>query len=112
MSAPSAHPDNTNIDRIHSAAHREKADLVAGSLPAPTWVIFLGFIVAIIAGGQLGVMTGGSQFETSNPFATSIAADPRPKAAVHRPGLTELNYKPYFLWIQNLSTAPLLLSIL
>jgi mono/diheme cytochrome c family protein len=80
MSAPSAHPDNTNIDRLHSAAHREKADLVVGSLPAPTWVIFLGFIVAIIAGGQLGVMTGGYQFETSNPFATSIAADPRPKA--------------------------------
>jgi mono/diheme cytochrome c family protein len=81
MSAPSAHPDSTNIDRLHAAANREKADLVAGSQPAPTWVIFVGMIVAIIAGGQLGVMTGGYKFETSNPFATAIASDPRPKAA-------------------------------
>lgn len=79
MSASSAHPDNTNIDRLHAAANREKADLAAGSLPAPTWVMFVGFVVAIVAGGQLGVMTGGYKFETSNPFATSIASDPRPK---------------------------------
>ena len=81
MSAPSAHPDNTNIDRLHAAANRENADLATGSKPAPTWVIFLGMIVAIIGGGQLGVMTGGFDFETSNPFAFAKASDPRPKDA-------------------------------
>lgn len=80
MSAPSAHPDNTNIDRLHAAANREKADLATGSLPAPTWVIFIGMLVAIVGGGQLGVMTGGFKFETSNPFALAKASDPRPKA--------------------------------
>jgi mono/diheme cytochrome c family protein len=79
MSASSAHPDNTNIDRLHAAANREKADMAPGSQPAPTWIIFLGMVVAIVAGGQLGVMTGGFDFETSNPFAQSLAADPRPK---------------------------------
>lgn len=79
MSASSAHPDNTNIDRLHAAANRENADLATGNMPAPTWVIFLGMIVAIIGGGQLGVMTGGFSFETSNPFGYAKSADPRPK---------------------------------
>ena len=78
MSASSANPDTTDLDRLHAAAKREKADLKPGSEPAPIWVVFLGMIVAIIAGGQLGVMTGGFDFETSNPFALAKAPDPRP----------------------------------
>ena len=35
-------------------------------------------IVAIIAGGQLGPMTGGWSFNVSNPFATAGGGDTRP----------------------------------
>ncbi len=80
MSAP-AHPDSTDLDRLHSAVKREKADLPPESQPAPLWATFLLMLVAIIAGGQLGPMAGGWSFDVSNPF--SIAAggmDPRPGA--------------------------------
>ena len=82
MSAsPSAYnPDTTDLDRLHPAVKREKADLAPGTDPAPMWVIFIGFIVAIIAGGQLGVNTGGFSFETSNPLAGAKVPDPRPGA--------------------------------
>jgi mono/diheme cytochrome c family protein len=79
MSATPVHPDSTDLDRIHAAAKREKVDLQPGTQPTPSWVMFLGMLVAIVAGGQLGVMTGGFEFETSNPFAMAKAPDPRPK---------------------------------
>jgi mono/diheme cytochrome c family protein len=80
MSTPAdnAHPDHTDIDRLHAAVGREKSDLQTGAEPAPMWIIFLGMIIAIIAGGQLGNMTGGFSFGTSNPFVASVAGDPRP----------------------------------
>jgi mono/diheme cytochrome c family protein len=43
-------------------------------------VFFLGMIICVIAGGQTGVMTGGWNFETSNPFNFAVAPDPRPGA--------------------------------
>jgi len=82
MSAPSSfpNPDSNDLDRLHAAVKREKADLEPGREPAPMWVLFLFMIVAIVAGGQLGPMTGGFKFDVSNPFAVStIAGDPRPK---------------------------------
>lgn len=80
MSAPSSfpNPDSTDLDRLHAAVKREKADLEPGREPAPLWVLFLFMIVAIIAGGQLGPMTGGFSFEVSNPFSITQAGDPRP----------------------------------
>lgn len=80
MSAPSSfpNPDSTDLDRLHAAVKREKADLEPGHEPAPLWVLFLFMIVAIIAGGQLGPMTGGFSFEVSNPFSIAQAGDPRP----------------------------------
>lgn len=80
MSAPSQsfQPDSTDLDRLHAAVKREKEDLQAGREPVPMFVIFLGMIVAIIGGGQLGVMTGGWSFSTSNPFNFAAAPDPRP----------------------------------
>lgn len=80
MSAPSPsfQPDSTDLDRLHAAVKREKDDLQAGREPVPMFVIFLGMIVAIIGGGQLGVMTGGWSFNTSNPFNFAAAPDPRP----------------------------------
>lgn len=80
MSAPSNsfQPDSTDLDRLHAAVKREKADLQPGREPVPMLVIFLGMIVAVIAGGQLGVMTGGWSFNTSNPFNFAAAPDPRP----------------------------------
>lgn len=78
MSAP-AHPDSTDLDRLHSAVKREKADLAPESQPAPLWAMFLLMLVAIVAGGQLGPMTGGWSFDVSNPFAiASNGGDPRP----------------------------------
>ncbi|GAA5133081.1 hypothetical protein GCM10023213_02280 [Prosthecobacter algae] len=79
MSAPSSfpNPDSNDLDRLHAAVKREKADLAPGTEPAPMWVIFLFMIVAIIAGGQLGPMTGGYSFDVSNPFASNKASDPR-----------------------------------
>lgn len=79
MSATPAHPDSTDLDRLHSAVKREKEVLDPKDAPAPTWVVFIGMLVAIIGGGQLGVMTGKFQFETSNPFGFAKTADPRPK---------------------------------
>lgn len=77
MSAP-AHPDSTDLDRLHAAVKREKEDLAPESQPAPLWATFLLMLVAIIAGGQLGPMTGGWSFDVSNPFALNGGADPRP----------------------------------
>ncbi|WP_395738100.1 c-type cytochrome [Prosthecobacter sp.] len=77
MSAP-AHPDSTDLDRLHSAVKREKEDLAPESQPAPLGAIFLLFLVAIIAGSQLGPMTGGWTFEVSNPFSLAKGGDPRP----------------------------------
>ncbi len=78
MSAP-AHPDSTDIDRLHSAVKREKADLAPENQPAPLWAIFLLVLVAIVAGAQLGPMTGGWSFDISNPFSiASGGGDPRP----------------------------------
>jgi mono/diheme cytochrome c family protein len=77
MSAP-AHPDSTDLDRLHSAVKREKEDLAPESQPAPLWAMFLLMLVAIIAGGQLGPMTGGWSFNVSNPFAAAGVGDPRP----------------------------------
>ena len=82
MSAPSSfpNPDSNDLDRLHAAVKREKSDQEAGHEPAPVWVIFLFMIVAIIAGGQLGPMTGGFSFSVSNPFSTGKLGglDPRP----------------------------------
>ncbi len=79
MSASPAHPDSTDLDHLHTAVKREKEILEAKDKPAPTWVVFLGMIVAIFGGGQLGVMTGGFNFETSNPYGFAKSPDPRPK---------------------------------
>lgn len=78
MSA-NAHPDSTDLDRIHSAVKREKADLPPESQPAPLWATFLLMLVAIVAGGQLGPMAGGWSFDVSNPFSIATGGmDPRP----------------------------------
>ncbi len=79
MSAPSSfpNPDSNDLDRLHAAVKREKADQAAGQEPAPIWIIFVFMIVAIIAGGQLGPMTGGYSFDVSNPFSTGKSGDPR-----------------------------------
>lgn len=80
MSAPQSpmNPDSTDLDRLHAAVRREKADLEPGREPAPLWVMFLFMIIAIIAGGQLGPMTGGWSFSVSNPFSLAQHGDPRP----------------------------------
>jgi mono/diheme cytochrome c family protein len=80
MSAPSNsfQPDSTDLDRLHSAVKREKEDLQTGREPAPVLAMFLAMIVAVIAGGQLGTMTGGYSFGTSNPFGFVAGQDPRP----------------------------------
>lgn len=78
MSDSSSHPDTTDLDRMHSAARREKADMAPAKAPAPMWIMFLGFIVAVVGGGQLGHLTGGFRFESSNPYAGVLAPDPRP----------------------------------
>jgi len=80
MSA-SANPDSTDLDRLHAAVKREKEDLAPESKPAPLWAIFLLMLVAIIAGDQLGPMTGGWSFNVSNPFALAGGGDPRPGGA-------------------------------
>lgn len=79
MSAP-ANPDSTDLDRLHSAVKREKEDLAPESQPAPLGAMFLLIFVAILAGSQLGPMTGGWSFDISNPFSiASGGGDPRPK---------------------------------
>ncbi|MCB1279370.1 c-type cytochrome [Prosthecobacter sp.] len=80
MSA-SAHPDSTDLDRLHTAVKREKEDLAPESKPAPLWAMFLLMLVAIVAGGQLGPMAGGWSFDVSNPFAFAGGGDPRPGGA-------------------------------
>lgn len=80
MSA-SVNPDSTDLDRLHAAVKREKEDLAPESKPAPLWAIFLLMLVAIIAGDQLGPMTGGWSFNVSNPFALAGGGDPRPGGA-------------------------------
>ncbi|MBE2284177.1 MAG: cytochrome c [Prosthecobacter sp.] len=78
MSAP-ANPDSTDLDRLHAAVKREKEDLAPESQPAPLWAIFLLMLVAIVAGGQIGQMTGGWSFDVSNPFSVAgTGGDPRP----------------------------------
>jgi mono/diheme cytochrome c family protein len=86
MSVPASHPDSTDLDRLHAAAKREKADVPPGSQPVPMWVMFLAMIAAVAGGGQLGVMTGGFDFETTNPFAMSRPVDPRPSSGVEGEG--------------------------
>lgn len=79
-SSNSFQPDSTDLDRLHSAVKREKEDLQTGAAPAPMIVIFLAMIVCVIAGGQLGPMTGNYDFNTSNPFGSANGPDPRPGA--------------------------------
>lgn len=73
-------PDSTDLDRLHSAVKREKEDLQPGAMPAPMIVIFLTMIACVVAGNQLGMMTGGYDFNTSNPFSYAAGPDPRPGA--------------------------------
>lgn len=78
----SYNPDATDLDRLHAAVVREKPDAEPGREPIPMWIIFVGFLVTIVAASQLGPFTGSFAFETSNPFlAYSHVADPRPGAA-------------------------------
>lgn len=70
--------DRTDLDRLHAAVKREKADLEPGNEPAPMWLVFVFMIVILFAGGQLGLMTGGWSFEVSNPFVVARQGDPRP----------------------------------
>lgn len=86
MSTPSAiHPDSNDLDRLHPAVKREKADVAPGTDPAPMWVILIAFLVAIFGGSQLGNV-GGFSFETSNPLAGARIPDPRP--GLDGPGAT------------------------
>jgi mono/diheme cytochrome c family protein len=82
MSASSnpIHPDHTDLDRLHTAVTREKQDLPTQRQPMPLWVMFVAMVVAILAGGQLGPMTGGFSFNTSNPFDMAPGPDPRPQS--------------------------------
>ena len=75
--ANSNNPDSNDLDRIHGAVKREKADLPAGSDNAPTWAIFMAFLAAIFAGGQLGTTAGG--YSLDNVAAYGPILDPRPK---------------------------------
>jgi mono/diheme cytochrome c family protein len=68
-------PDHTDLDRMHSAVRREKADLPAGNEGAPMWAIFLGFVAAILAGGQMGTTSGGYSLENVAHYGPSL--DPR-----------------------------------
>jgi mono/diheme cytochrome c family protein len=79
MSTNISNPDQTDLDRLHAAARREKTEQAPGSTPVPMWVMFLAMIAAVAGGGQLGIMTGGFEFETTNPFVASRPIDPRPK---------------------------------
>jgi mono/diheme cytochrome c family protein len=74
----SIHPDSHDLDQLHAAAARENAYVEPGKQPVPMWVMFLAMIAAVAGGGQLGVMTGGFDFEVSNPFALAKPIDPRP----------------------------------
>ncbi|HCN79290.1 MAG TPA: hypothetical protein DIT13_19160 [Verrucomicrobiales bacterium] len=80
MSAPNStvNTDSTDLDRLHAAVRREKADLEPGREPVPMWIMFVFMLIAIIAGGQLGQMTGGWSFDVSNPWSLALQGDPRP----------------------------------
>lgn len=73
--ASNAHPDSTDIDRLHAAVAREKADLPAGGEPAPMWAIFLGLVVAVLAGGQFGSQSGGYSLDSVAAYGPAV--DPR-----------------------------------
>jgi mono/diheme cytochrome c family protein len=75
-SSNSFQPDSTDLDRLHSAVKREKEDLQTGAAPAPMIVIFLAMIVAVIAGGQMGPILNGYDFNASY----AVGPDPRPGA--------------------------------
>ncbi|MBL9131356.1 MAG: cytochrome c [Verrucomicrobiaceae bacterium] len=74
MSAP-AHPDSTDLDRLHAAVKRENVEQAPENAPAPMWATFLLMIVAVIAGGQLGGNLGGLKFSVSNPYPAPTPAD-------------------------------------
>lgn len=75
MSAP-AHPDSTDLDRIHAAVKREKADQAPENAPAPMWAVFLLMLSAILAGAQLGGNNlGDLKFSVSNPYPPATPAD-------------------------------------
>ncbi|MBE7495180.1 MAG: cytochrome c [Verrucomicrobiaceae bacterium] len=71
-----AHPDSTDLDRLHAAVKREKADQAPENAPAPMWATFLLMIVAVIAGAQLGGGNlGGLKFSVNNPFPAPTPGD-------------------------------------
>jgi mono/diheme cytochrome c family protein len=69
-------PDSNDLDRIHSAVVREKADLPAGTESAPVWVIFLGFIAAALAGTQVTGVAKTFTLDSQTYHAPLV--DPRP----------------------------------
>lgn len=91
-------PDSTDLDRLHAAVKREKADLPAGAEPAPMWALFLGFIVAIIGGGQLGGTSTSSLLESTPNLGVII--DPRPGA-----GAGDDNLDPFQLAMKKGATS-------
>lgn len=68
-------PDSTDIDRIHAAVKREKADLPAGTETAPMWAIFVAFVVAVLGGGELGNAT--NFFSNTSSPKLGMINDPR-----------------------------------
>ncbi|MDB6136942.1 MAG: cycA 2 [Verrucomicrobiaceae bacterium] len=76
MSASNINHDANDLDRIHSAVRREKLDLPAGNEAAPMWAIFIGMIVAVLAGSHLGMMSNLFSIESKATFAP--VGDPRP----------------------------------
>jgi mono/diheme cytochrome c family protein len=72
-------PDSNDLDRIHAAVRREKADLPAGTEPAPFWVIILGFVAAVVAGTQINANAAHFDLESHGESVAFI--DPRPKGA-------------------------------
>lgn len=70
-------PDSTDLDRIHGAVKREKADLPAGSESAPTWAIFFALLVAVFAGAQISTTSGG--YSLDNVAAYGPLVDNRPQ---------------------------------
>jgi len=76
MSAPHSpmNPDSTDLDRLHAAVRREKADLEPGREPAPLWVMFLFMIIAIIAGGPACRPASGSLPTASSSGQTVVSA--------------------------------------
>jgi hypothetical protein len=84
MSAP-AHPDSTDLDRLHSAVKREKEDLAPESQPAPMWDRVLLMLVAIIAAASLARWPAAGASNVSNPFLCGQhwrRIDPRPGGGV------------------------------